>query len=140
MADEAQIRSSLQIDIGNLEYRSNPTAFTADVSGSIGPTPGAFSVAVTGTDVNLSELTTPGLARIMNLDTTNYVSYGAWDGSSIFFPLGELLPGESFILRLSRDLGKEFGTGTGTTGAPNNTFRFKADTAAVICIVEAFEK
>jgi hypothetical protein len=72
MSGEAQIQLSLNITKslgGNLNYRSYPTTFNADVSGAIGPTPGAILVATAGTDVDLSQITTyPGLCRITNQD------------------------------------------------------------------------
>lgn len=139
MANEAQIRTSLQITIGNTEYRNQPTAFVADVSVGKGPTPGAFTATTAGTDTDLSELTVPGLCRIQNLDTTNFVEVGIWDGTT-FYPMLDLLAGESYVLRLSANLSQEFVTGTGTVGASINTLRFKADTASVIVLVEAFEK
>ncbi|MDB4786219.1 hypothetical protein OAG36_00645 [bacterium] len=140
MADEAQIRTSLQIvnTTTKLEYRSAPTAFTGDVTASKGPVPGAFSATLDGVDADFSELTTPAYCRMMNLDATNFVTYGIWDDVT-FYPLGEILPGESYVIRISRDLTEEFGTGTGTTGTAINTLRFKADTAAVNVLVEAFE-
>ncbi len=140
MADEAQIRTSLQVKSGNLTYQSQPTAFNADMDSAKGPTPGAFSASVAGTDVNLSQLVRPGLCRIMNLDEDNFVHVGIWSPDAhLFFPLMELLPGETYVLRLSRDLGDEYlGAGTGT-GAPPNTLRVKADTAACNVLVEAFE-
>jgi len=139
MANEASIRSSLSILVGKLDYRSNPTSFNADVSTADGPTPGTISATLAGTDVSLTELTTPGLCRIMNLDSTNFVEVGVHDGTS-YFPLMELLPGETFVFRLARDLGLEFGTGTGTINADVNTLRIKADTAACNVTVEVFEK
>lgn len=136
MASEARLNIGLQISKGNLQFRSNPTAFTANVSGTKGPVPGAITVAVTGTNVNFSELTTPGLCRITNLDSTNFVTYGVYDGAS-FFPLGEILPGEFYLLRLSRYLNEEF-VGTGTN-ADANQFRLMANGAACNVLVEAFE-
>ena len=133
MSNEAQIRSSLQISKGNLRYNSQPTAFRADVTGTNGPTPGAIAVATAGTNVDLSALTTPGLCRLMNLDATNYVTWGIYDGV-YFFPLGEILPGETYVIRLSRILGSESpGTATG------NRLRLVANTAACKVAVEAFE-
>lgn len=145
MANEAQVRGSLQIlkksgAITLIDYSSKPTVFKATVTGTKGPAPGAFTVTVLGTDVDFSELTTPGLCVFKNLDPTNFVTYGIWDPeNSKFFPLGELLPGEVYVLRLSRDLQEEFQTGTGTTGADTNRLRFKADTASLDVSVEAFE-
>lgn len=147
MADEATIRSSLQIrkDDGaglvQLDYRSQPTAFQADVTGVLGPTPGAFVATTAGTDVDLTELTTPGLCRISNLDATNYVTVGIWDPEgNTFYPADEVLPGESYVKRLARDIEEEYGTGAGTTGANTNRLRIKANTAACNVLVEAFEK
>lgn len=146
MADEATIRSSLQIrkDDGSglvlLDYRSQPTTFEADVSGTLGPTPGAFAASTAGTDVDLTELTTPGFCRLTNQDATNFVTFGIWDPEgNTFFPLGEILPGESYVLRLARDIQAEYGTGAGTIGANTNRLRIKANTAACNVNVEAFE-
>lgn len=139
MANEARINSSLQIKTGNLDYQSRPTAFQATVTGAKGPTPGAIAVSTAGTDVDLSELSTPGLCFITNIDSTNYVTYGIWDGAT-FYPLGELLPGECYVLRLSRSLTQEYGTGTGTTGTNINRLRLKANGATANIRVEAFEK
>lgn len=141
MASEAQVRCSLQIVKGKIDYQSKPTVFVADVSGTMGPCPGAFTASVAGTDTDLSALGTPGLCKIQNIDSTNYVTYGIWDPEgATFYPLGELLAGEVFVLRLARDVEEQYGTGTGTSGANTNRLRFKADTAAVKVVVEAFDK
>lgn len=147
MSGEAQIQVSLQINksdtAGIVNYRSYPTQFTADVDGALGPTPGAFVASIYGTDVDLSELTQPGLCRLSNQDPTNYVSYGIVDPETDkFYPIGEILPGEFFVLRLSRNLGLEYygsGTGTGTSGANTNKLRIVADTADCVVLVEVFE-
>src|SRR3990172_6365754 len=127
MADEATIRSSLRIyktSGGNLNFNALPTSFTADVDGAKGPTPGAIDTTVGGTDVDLSQLTTPGFCWFHNQDETNYVTVGIWDPeNSKFFPLFELLPGEAYVLRLARDVEEEYQTGTGTTGAATNRIR-----------------
>lgn len=144
MADEARIVSSLQIISGKVDYQSKPTSFTADVAGEKGPSPGAVSVLGTGTDIDFSQLEDPGLCRIQNLDDDNYLTYGIWDPElSKFYPLGELLPGETFVLRLSRLLQEEVGTGTGTDSeeAPaSNRLRFYANASTSNVLVEAFER
>ena len=134
MASEARIISSLQLVKGNLTYQSQPTAFTADVATAKGPTPGAVTVTTSGTTIDLGELSAlGGLCRVMNIDSTNYVEYGPHDGSA-FHPMGEILPGESFVFRLSRNL--LYGQ-SGT--AETHTLRFRANTASVIVLVEAFD-
>ena len=151
MADEAKIQTSLQIrktntagDVVEQEYRSQPTSFTADVASTQGPTPGSFLVSTAGTDVDLTGLTTPGLARFQNQDDANYVQVGMWDPEGVrFYPMLELLPGETFVVRLSRDIEEEYGTGdpgTGTAGASTNRLRFKAIAGDCQCKVEAFGK
>ncbi len=142
MAGEAIVTSSLAINKGNLSYQSLPTSFTADVSGTDGPTPGAITVTLAGIDVDLSELTTFGFCRIHNMDSTNFIDVGIIDPETEkFYPIMRLLAGEGYVLRLSPDLQEEFGTGagTGTTGANTNRLHAKADTAACNVIFDAFE-
>lgn len=142
MANEARITNSLNIVVGNLNYQSRPTSFTADVSVGKGPTPGLISASLTGTDVDLSLLDRPGLCWIQNLDTTNRVEVGVYEPSTgTYYPLLELLAAECYPLRLSRNLREQFaGTVTGTgTDTTNNTLRIKAYGAACSVRVEAFE-
>lgn len=144
MANEATILSSLQIVKNNLNYRSSPTAFRATVTGEKGPVPGAISVSPYGTNIDLSQLDNPSLCRVYNLSTTTIVTYGINDPElGIFFPFGEILPGESYVLRLSRFLQEETGTGsaTGTTTAETNRLRFRAEGVSdVNVVIEAFER
>ena len=141
MANEVTVNVSLQVRKGNLVYRSQPTVFRADMDGTKGPSPGAITVTPLGTSVDFSELTTPGFCRLENLDTVNYVEYGILDNlGSVFYPLGELLPGEITVIRLSRNIGESYPTtGTGTS-ASVNSLHFKSNTDDVVVVVEAFEK
>lgn len=146
MADEARIHSTLQIlktdgNVTVIDYISRPGAFTADVTGTKGPSPGAITVTPTGTNVDLSQLTTPGLCRLMNQDTSIIITYGIWDGVT-FYPLGEIWPGESYIVRLSSYLAEEFaGTSTSTTGAAINRLQLRSGHGSENCValVECFE-
>ena len=138
MADEIVVTGNLRIAKGNLLYISQPTSFRADMDGEKGPTPGQITALTTGTVINLSQLSTPGLARIMNLDDTNYVTIGVSDGSD-FFPVLEMLPGETFPVRLSRYVNLEFDqTGTGTSADVNRLVAI-ANTAACEILIEAFD-
>jgi len=104
--------------------------------------PGAVRVLTTGTNISFGELTTPGFVRLGNLDSTNYYEYGIYDANTNrFYPLGEVGPGESYVLKFSRNLLEYYfpGTGTGTSG-DTNFFRLRANTAALDAVVEAFEK
>lgn len=131
MPNEATIHSSLTIFKDSLNYTSRPTIFQADITGTKGPTPGAMTVdTIGGTIVNLAQITTPGFCRIANLEpttSTNYLIYGVWNGAT-FYPLGEALPGETYILRLSRNL---------LDGA--NELRLVAVGAQLNALVEVFE-
>lgn len=142
MAGEATLNVSLAINKGNLSYQSLPTSFTADVSGTDGPSPGAITATLAGIDIDLSELTTFGFCRFFNMDATNFVDVGIVDPETEkFYPFMRLLAGEGYVFRLSPDLQEEYGTGagTGTTGANTNRLRLKADTAPCNVIVDAFE-
>lgn len=141
MADEITIRMSLHIKKGNLEFQNYPTAFTTDMTTGKGPSPGAVRVPTSGVDIYFTELTTPSWVWLHNLDTTNYVEWGIKDPQSVlFYPVGELEPGESALFKFSRNLQEQYsGSGTGTT-TPENYFRLKANVAACNVIVAAFEK
>ncbi len=143
MSQEVTIRTSLQVNNGNLQYQSRPTGFVGDQTGVKGPCPGAMSVSVVGTDVDFSQLVTPAYCRIMNLDPTSYIEYGIMDHAThTFYPLGEVLPGESYVLRLSRNLHLDYGTGPGTSAAGSTTkLRLRASPQPITnALVEAFEK
>lgn len=124
-----------------IQYRMYPNGFIDDVSGSVGPTPGAFQVTTAGVDADLSELTTPGYCIIRNLDTeidgNNFIEWGIWDGTK-FYPIGELAPGHFCLFKLSRNLGVEYGTGSTSLGT-GNTLRLKANLYTCFGAVEAFE-
>lgn len=144
MANEIQVRSSLQIKNGNQFYQSQPTAFVADQGTAGGPTPGMLLVSQLGTAVSLAQLTAlGGLCWMQNLDPTNYVEYGVYDpDTNEFFPLGEILAGECYTLRLSRFLGSEFGTGTSGTATTGSGVQFMLKAVGGDCqvIVDAFNK
>ena len=139
MANEATVTCGMRIDKGNLHYQSALQSFQPTVTGSNGPTPGAFQAAIgAGTIVDFSHLTAyGGLYQIINLDPTNFITVGIWNGSS-FFPLQELLPGEAYNGRISRHFGIEYGSGTGTV---TGTYSLKvvADTSACQVAVLAFD-
>lgn len=118
MSGTANLRISLQIASGNLNYQSQPTAFSAAVNvvnAAKGPTPGAVAAPVAGVDVDLSKLTVPGYCWMQNLDATNSIEYGIRDTvSNVFYPLGELAPGEPVQFKFSRSFGTDQSPGTGS--------------------------
>ena len=140
MADEATIFSGFQIANGDWLVPAGKTTFTADVTGIKGPTPGALAVSVTGTNVDLSQLTTPGWCKITNLSTVNFVEWGIYDPETTkFYPVGEIPAGKWTVFKFSRNFAWEYGVGTGTSGAETNVLRLRADTAACNVSVEAYE-
>lgn len=145
MANEITVQASLSVRSGSLDYRSRPSTFRADVVSATpkGPTPGAITVAVTHTNVDLSQLGTPGMVWLQNLDAVHYVEVGvylSWLG--LFVPVIELGPGEAYPLRLSRFLGQDLvaGTGTGTADTRVVSLSMKAVGAPCVVRVEAFER
>lgn len=144
MPNEGVIRNSLQITIndsrGILQYQSNPTSFRANVTVCNGPTPGSKTVPVAGVNIDLTQLAKPGLCWIQNTDAVNSVEYGIFHAAlNQFFPLGELLAGECYTLRLSKWFGRDLhGTGSGGT-AGVTSLHFKASGGPVVVIVNAFD-
>ncbi len=145
MAREATVGCGLRIRLDNIDYRAYPTQFTPDVDEGTGPVPGEVLVGSHGLDIDLSLLTTPGLCRIQNRALTGYIIVGINDGSR-FYPMLELLPGESYVMRLYRSIGVEFtGSGTGTPSDVNQLhIRAHGDTEAEVTtarvLVEVFGK
>jgi hypothetical protein len=142
MANEAQINVSLNINKGSKVYRSQPNAFTANVSGNGGPSPGTFTATTGGTIVNLTNLTVPGLYRIQNLDANNWIEYGIYDrNADVFYPLNQCLAAETFIARFSPNLGtNEPDPDTGTGAFTGSTaFMVRANGAPCEVLVEAFD-
>lgn len=134
MAREATVQSGLSVRkvaaSGEvlIDYVARPNAFLASVDGTKGPVPGAMRVTETATAIDLSQLQTPGLCRLMNQDSTNRISVNV---------TLELLPGESFVIRLNQDYG------TLGTGTPSNVTDFTAETDPGVTanlLVEAFER
>lgn len=143
--NEISVRTSLYIKNGSLNYQNKPTSFQANMAGTAGPTPGAITVTSGGTKIDLSQLDTlGGMCRVMNLDATYNIEVGVYEISSgKFFPLMLLLPGETYVFRLSDRLSREFiDTGTGSVG---NTTYFWAKVAgphgtpSCKLLVEAFD-
>ncbi len=142
MANEIRVTAGLQVRKGSVFYQSRPGAFTADWAGLKGPTPGSITVSIHGTIIDLSQLNTRGgPCRFTNNDDTNYVEYGIYDvGLNRFYPLGSILPGEDYVIRLSPNIQEDYtDTGTGTSGQVNRFF-FKANVADCDCVVDCFDK
>jgi hypothetical protein len=142
MADEAQVRIGITAQGGNMApqfWQPQPTTFTADVSQPGGPVPGQLLVPTTGLDVSFSPLVMPGLCRIMNLDTDNFVDYGLRDtvNNVAYLPF-RLLPGEFYLHRFSDHIGHGE-TGTGTTPNDATVFHVRANLASCKVQVEAIE-
>lgn len=140
MADEATIRQGIQIIVGGRRIYAPPTAaFKVDVSVATGPTPGRITALVTGTDVDLSALTTPGLCHIINYSTTDYLIWGIYDPETLrFYPVGEVAAEGEQVIELSRELAGEF-TGTAEVSSTNR-LQVRGGAGTVECAVNAFEK
>jgi hypothetical protein len=138
MANEVSLRVGLSVRKGHLQYASAPAAFSADMAGAKGPTPGAVTVTTAGDDIDLSGLTTPGWVFLFNTSASYAVEWGVHDGS-VFHPVGWLLPGCGYPIMFSPNLGEEHvASGTGTTGTVN-TFHMKSYGGPAVVKAEAFE-
>lgn len=145
MAGEARVTSSLFVrkatgSVVHIDYQSRPASFVADVNGTKGPTPGSILVSVNGTNIDLTELGTPGLCRFHNQSPTYSVRIGRWNETTDeFYPFMLLKPGESYVVRLDADIEEEYsGTGTAVSAAVS-TLRAIAMTQDVNLLVEAFD-
>lgn len=130
----------MTINKSNLSY-SRSRGFSANMSGTNGPSPALIQATTAGADVDLSKLTQPGVCWIANLDASKSIVIGIHDPSTFeFYPMLEALPGEAYPVRLYRYLGEEQSTtGTGTIGS-GSTLRIKGVGGTVPCLVEAFDR
>lgn len=126
--------------------------FRSPVSGTKGPVPGAVTVPLAGVDVDLSGLTIPGLCWMTHEGRADfadvgadpsiyYVEYGIKDAlTNLFYPWGELWPGDAWPMRLSRNI-REFYNSTGTgTGTPVNKVHLMTHIAPCIINFSAYER
>lgn len=147
MSNEITVNSMLSVtkvdSAGRVvqQHQTRPGQFTADMIGLGGGGPGGFTASIYGTEVDVSEVDTPGMCEVSNHDSTNYVILGIYDPQTdVFYPMDEIGPGEQYVKKLWRGLLQEFtGTGTGTTG-PTNQLMIKANTAACKVSVRIFER
>lgn len=130
MSNEILINSTIQVKNGNLWYPATSGSLQADMANVGGPTPGSIVVATTSTGTKIevaAELTQPGWIRLQNLDDTNFVEWGIFDSS--FLPVGELLPGEHCIFRISRNY----------SAGGTRSMRARADTAYLKLRADCFD-
>ena len=130
MSSQATVQSSLNLTNGNLQFRSaGPGAFNPTVTGTNGPTPGCVTVPVAGIDIEFSQLTAlGGLGQFYNIDSTNFITVGLRDIlTNEFYPFIDVLPGESYVMRLSSKLPMHE-TGTGTFSGSNAVVHAKTNT------------
>jgi hypothetical protein len=145
MANEITLNWSFQARKGNLNV-VRQGQFYANMNGTPrGGSPGNVNASIHGTDVPLSQLVSPAMILFTNLDTVNFVTVGVFDTTTStayphghFLPLFEIQPGESYPMRVSRELTEDIGSGTGSVAGVTK-LRLKADTAPVNVDVECFE-
>ena len=120
MANEITLTVGLQLVNGNLRVQfpqvaSQYTQTTSGLSDQV------LSIGTSEENVSFTDVTTPGVTVLHNLDSTNYVEYGMSDAGTMK-TLGKLMPGDKHVLRL----------------AASTTLRMKANTAAckvrVLCL------
>lgn len=147
MANEVTIYSNMLIKLGNLYYKSYPSSFRTNLLTQKGPSPGEVNLlANIVTSVNLSALNNPGVCRIQNLGDaaglSTYIDVGMYDTlNGIFLPMLEVLVGDSWVVRLSRNLGE-----VDSVPAPTGTSVFTRGNLAMLSLnynvnvlVEAFD-
>jgi hypothetical protein len=140
MSNEIRVQGSLQVNNGSLQYQSRPSSYSADMANEKGAAPGRVLATPAGVSVVFPSGVGPGgVAFVQNLGTSP-VEYGLWDAAlGRFLPLLEMLPGEFHVVRLSRELGREFGTGTGTgVSVGTSSLRLRSIGASSECVVMAF--
>lgn len=147
MSNEARMPGGVQIrktsgTVVLLDHRPAFNPYNVDVSAVNGPSPGAVTVTTSGTDIDLSQITEPGLCEIVNRSSDQLVTFGLWDSQNhSFYSFGELNPGEGIAFRFSQDFGeRDDGAGTGTTTSSTVTLRFYSTDANAVVYIGAFAR
>jgi len=116
MANEITITQRMSLKKNNFTYSWNPGEYlSVNLSGSPNVDENTKTITTAGTNITLSNVTTPGYVALRNTDTTNFVDIG-YDDSGTIRDLIRLKPGEMCMFRLQ----------------PARTLRGKADTASVV--------
>lgn len=140
MTQEIRFSTVVTINKDGLSI-SDSKSFAKDMTTAKGPAPGSFQASVTGTLIDLTNLSTYGVVVFKNYDSTNKFEIGFYVGTT-FYPYAEIGPGEEYSYYLSENLGEQYGTaGTGTTGPALEDFLMvRAINAAVNVSVEIYER
>jgi hypothetical protein len=98
MANELQITAQIAYTNGLLKDGLPPVTFKISqaLQEFFGP---VITVPASDTALTLANLTTWGYIAIINIDLTNYVTYGP-TAAGVLAPFGRIGPGEIAILRL----------------------------------------
>lgn len=103
MSNEISYQFQLLLNNGKLkdQYSSPAGAATQTTAALVRNVQTVTSVAP-AQPLDLGSVATTGFAVFQNLDATNYVEIGAWDGvGSVFWPFIRLKAGEQGMMRLS---------------------------------------
>lgn len=93
-----------------------------------------------GTDVDVSLLSSPGWCRVYNADDTQWVQLGIYEpDTDTFYPLMRFGPGQGTVIPLDPYVGQEV---TGSTVQPgyNSTIRLRSQTSEVLFVMEALNR
>lgn len=121
MANEFTYTVGLQLINGNLraqfpQLSRQATQTTAGMSDQV------LAIGTSEENASFTDVTTPGLTVLHNLDTTNYVEYGQSDGGTMK-KVGKLNAGDVHLLRLASGI----------------TLRLQANTASCKVRIMTFE-
>lgn len=148
MANEVQVRTQIIINNGNLKHNPGQFQFTDDAVASpgLGPAPGAFIAEADGTDVDLSQFTTPAWIELANLENSDgaTVGWGVYDvENDKYIPVGKLKPGWRIPFCLDELFGSELQPSAISTGTDVGNIRLRfivKDAATAKVYAGAFEE
>ena len=129
MADEFTCTFNIRLSNGQYSDLYNPGAVKVDQA-AIGKSDQILSIGTSEEDITFGDVSTEGICILQNMDTTNYVEWGAKDPSNNMAPIGRLPPAPSST---------EPGLPAIFKFDPGETLRMKANTAACLVRVIIFE-
>jgi hypothetical protein len=104
MADEIQISTTMTVREGNINWTPGATSFTATLTAAApARASGIASIGTTHEAIPLGDVATLGMARLKNVDATNYIEIGVVV-SATFYPVVRINTNESCVFRLAQGI------------------------------------
>lgn len=101
MSGEVKVTAAIQVEKSSFKFpKVGGVQLDFDLAGDGGGNPGLVEIGTSEEAIALGDITTPGWLWAKNLDPTNYVEWGPYDGAAMEL-CGRMEAGEPILFRLA---------------------------------------